>query len=125
MSRVSRKDIFKLTGIPVVVASLCCLTPVILVLLGLSTVSFAASLTDTLYGENKWLFRGVGLVLLSLSIYFYITRTKGICTFSEAKKRRNEIVNIIAVALIAGVIGYVFFLYVVVEIVGLALGIWA
>jgi len=123
-SSLKTKDIVRITGIPVVVASLCCLAPVILVLLGLSTVAFAASLSDVLYGQYKWLFRLVGLVLLGISTYYYLRRHKGICTIDQVVRRRNEIINIVAVALIAGVLGYVVWLYVVVEIVGLVLGIW-
>lgn len=52
------KDLIKIISLPVLIASLCCLTPVILVLLGVSTISFAASLSNTLYNEHKWLFRG-------------------------------------------------------------------
>ena len=118
------KDIFKISSIPVVIASLCCLSPVILVLLGLASASFAASLADILYFEYKWVFRGVGLVLLLVAAYVYITRTKGICTLDAAKKRRNEIINILALTLTIGVVGYVFFLYVVVHYIGVFLSIW-
>ena len=119
------KDIFKISSLPVVFASLCCLSPVILVLFGLSTVSFASSLADTLYGEYKWVFRAAGLVLLTLSVVYYVRRQKGICTFDEAKKHRAEIINIAAIALIAGIVGYFFFLYVVVEYIGIWLGLWS
>ena len=118
------KSIFKLSGIPVVVASLCCLTPVVIVLFGLGSVSLASSLADTLYGDYKWVFRGVGLVLLALSVVWYLRREKGICSIDEAKKRRNEVINIVAIALAAGVVGYFVFLYVVVEYAGMWLGIW-
>lgn len=118
------KEILKVTGLPVVVASLCCLSPVIFVLLGISTVSFASSLADTLYGDYKWIFRGVGLLALSLSLYYYLTRTKGICTFNEAKRRRNEIINYVVLTLIVGVLGYLFFLYVVVHYIGVWLVLW-
>ena len=66
--KTSFKSILKITGIPVVIASLCCLTPVVIVLFGLGSVSLAASLADTLYGTYAWVFRIVGLVLLGLSI---------------------------------------------------------
>ena len=118
------KDIFKISSIPVLFASMCCLSPVILVLVGVSTVSFASSLADTLYGEYKWVFRGVGLLALMVAIIVYLRRTKGICTFDEAKRRRNEIINIVALTLIGGVIGYIFFLYVVVHYVGVFLNLW-
>ena len=118
------KDVLKISSIPVVIASMCCLSPVILVLLGVSTVSFASSLADTLYGDYKWVFRIVGLVALVGSLLFYLRRKKGICTIDEAKRRRNEIINYLALTLIAGVIGYFFFLYVVVHYIGVFLSIW-
>lgn len=124
MAAISRKDIFKLTVIPVVVASLCCLAPVILVTFGLSTLAFAAALGDVLYGEYDWLFRIVGLGLLGISVYFYITRQRGICTLDQVRRRRNEVTNIIMIALIVGVVGYIVFLYGIVELWGLAVGLW-
>ena len=113
-----------MTGIPVIVASLCCLTPVIIVLFGLGSVSLAASLADTLYGTYKWVFRIVGLMLLILSVIWYLRREKGICTIDEAKRRRNEILNVVGVALTVGVVGYFMWLYVVVEYTGKWLNIW-
>ncbi len=118
------KDLFKISSLPVVAASLCCLSPVILVLLGLSTVSFASSLADTLYGNYKWVFRAFGLLLFVPALIYYLRRTKGICTIDEAKRRRNEIINIAALSLIAAVLGYLFFLYIVVHYVGVFLKLW-
>lgn len=118
------KELLKLTGLPVLGASLCCLSPLILVAFGLSTVSFASSLADTLYGDYRWAFRIVGLILLVWSLVLYFRRQKGICTIDEAKKRRQEIVNVTLLALIAAVLGYVVFLYVVVHYAGLPFGIW-
>ncbi|MBI2056170.1 MAG: hypothetical protein HYT37_02225 [Candidatus Sungbacteria bacterium] len=122
--KTSIKSILKITGIPVIVASLCCLTPVIIVLSGLGSVSFAASLADTLYGTYKWIFRIVGLMLLILSVIWYLRREKGICTIDEAKRRRNEVLNVVGVALTVGAIGYFVWLYVVVEYAGKWLSIW-
>jgi len=118
------KKLFKISGIPVMVASLCCLSPLLLVLFGLSTVSFASSLADTFYGDYKWVFRGVGLILLLITTVLYLRREKGICTLDEAKKRKQEIINTTLIVLIAGVIGYVFFLYVVVHYAGVLAGVW-
>lgn len=118
------KEVLKLSSLPVLIASLCCLSPVILVLLGISTVSFASSLADTLYHGYKWYFRLAGLLSLLLALLFYFRRVKGICTIDEAKKRRNEIINIVALSIIAGILGYLFFLYVVVHYIGVWLSLW-
>ncbi|MDQ5962632.1 MAG: hypothetical protein QG653_439 [Patescibacteria group bacterium] len=119
------KELLKISGIPVLVASLCCLSPVILVMLGISTVSFASSLADTLYGTYKWYFRGLGLVSLLVALVVYFRRVEGVCTFDDAVRKRNEIINKVALALIVGVLGYLFFLYVVVHYIGVFLNIWA
>jgi len=125
MSRfIKNKEIFKLVSLPVIAASLCCLSPVILVLLGLSTASFASSLADTLYGDYKWVFRGTGIILFIIVVIMYLRRQKGICTIDEAKKHRNEIINIVLSTLIVSIIGYVIWLYVIVEYAGKLLHIW-
>ncbi len=118
------REILRISGVPVVLASLCCLSPVILVLLGVSSVSFASSLADTFYGEYKWVFRGIGIMTLIGSLMYYIYRQKGICTLDQVKRRRNEIINYIALTLVAGVLGYLFFLYVIVHYLGVWLSIW-
>lgn len=122
--KTSFKSILKVTGIPIVIASLCCLTPVIIVFFGLGSVSVAASLADTLYGNYKWIFRLVGLVLLGLSFIWYLRREKGICTLDEAKRRRNEVINLAVYALAIGIVGYFIWLYVIVEYAGKLLKIW-
>lgn len=118
------KEIVKVTGLPILIASLCCLSPVILVLFGLGTVSFAASLADTLYGSYRWLFRIAGILLLAVSLVWYLRKKRGICTIDEARKRRNEIVNLVLASACIGVIGYIIWLYVVVEYAGKLLDIW-
>ncbi len=124
MKYESLRATWKITRLPVLLASLCCLSPIILMLLGLATASFASSLADTLYGDYKWVFRGVGFGALLLSLYFYLTRQKGICTIDEVKRRRNEVLNYLALTIIGGVLGYMFFLYVVVHYWGVWLNLW-
>lgn len=118
------KTAVSISSIPIVFASLCCLSPVILVLIGVSSVSFAASLADVFYGQYKWVFRFLGLCALAVSFVYYLRQQKGVCTFDDALRRRNEIINEVAIALIVAVCGYMFFLYVVVHYVGVWLSIW-
>jgi len=118
------KELFKVTGIPVVVASLCCLSPLVLLALGIGGVAFASSLADTLYGQYKWLFRGIGLLALLFAATVY-WQGHGVCTFDQAKRRKNEIINSVLLLLLVGVIGYIVFLYVIVHYIGVWAGVWA
>ena len=113
----------KVASVPTIIASLCCLSPLILVMTGLATVSFATSLADTLYGTYKWVFRIVGLAALLIAFYYNLQRT-GICTLDDVKKHRNEIINKLLLVLIIGVLSYIIFLYVIVEYAGKLYGIW-
>lgn len=117
-------EVLKISSLPVLLASLCCLSPVILVLLGISTVSFASSLADTFYGQYKWLFRAVGLLTLLSSLAYYLRRQKGICTIDDVKRRHNEVLNYLALTVVVGTLGYLFFLYVVVHYIGVWLTLW-
>ncbi len=118
------KEILKISSVPVIIASLCCLSPVILVVFGIGTLGFATSLADTLYGDYKWVFRIAGLIAMVIALFLYFRRKKGICTIDEAKRRRNEIINTVALTVITCVVGYIFFLYVVVHYAGVYLHIW-
>ncbi len=106
------------------VAGLCCFTPIVLVLLGLSSVAFASSLADTLYGQYKWVFRGVSLVLLLFALGWYFYKTEKICTLDEAKRKRNRIINMAAISVIIGIVAYIIWLYVIVHYAGVSLDLW-
>ena len=114
----------KIIPVGAVFAGLCCFAPVVLVLFGLSSVAFAASLSDTLYGTYKWAFRGMGLLFLILSLYWYIYKKEKVCTIDEFKKKKRKILNLVLITLISGVLAYIVWLYVIVEWMGKALGIW-
>jgi len=117
------KETLKIISIPVLGASLCCLSPLLLFVFGLGSLSFAASLADIFYGEWKWAFRTFGLFLLAIFLFLHF-RKEGICTFDAAKRHRNKILNTILVSVIAAVLGYWFFLYVVVHYWGVFLQLW-
>ena len=81
----------KLVPVVAFVGGLCCFTPVILVLFGLSSVAFASSLSNTLYYGYKWAFRGVALLLLAIGLFWYFYKREKVCTFDELKKKRRKI----------------------------------
>lgn len=117
------KDVFKIISVPVIFASMCCLSPLLLFVFWLWSLTFVSSLADTFYGDYKWVFRWVGLLLLIISLVIYF-RSKWICTLDKVKRDRNKIINIIILSLIAWVLAYMFFLYVVVHYAWVYLKIW-
>ena len=117
------RSVFRITAIPAVVASLCCLSPVLLFSAGVISLSVAAELADVLYWEYKWIFRSAGLLMLVVFLIFYFRR-KNICTLDTIARRRREVLNTVLIAIIAAVLFYIVFLYGIVELVGWVLGIW-
>lgn len=108
-----------------VIGGLCCLTPIVLVLLGLATVAVAADLGNVLYGEYRWVFRlaALGFIGSALVIYF---RSRGICTLDQARRERNRILNVTLLVLTGAVGMYLFWTYVVLHYWGIAAGLpWA
>jgi len=80
-------------------------------------------LADIFYGEWKWVFRAFGLLLLFLTLFWYFHQ-KGICTLDQAKRNKNKIINTVLISLMVGILGYLFFLYVVVHYAGVWLDLW-
>ena len=93
-----RKGILAISAVAALVGSLCCMTPVVLVLLGLASISVAADMGNVLYGEYRWIFRAFALAFLAVALILYF-RKKGICTLDQAKRQRNRILNMSLVVL--------------------------
>jgi len=123
MEQMNIKDIIKLTSPSIFLASLCCLAPIVLVLLGVSTVSAAAALTNVLDGQFLWLFILIGIVALILSLVLYF-RKKGICTIDQIKREKNKVINTILIVSISAVFGFYLFFYVFLAEIGKVLKIW-
>lgn len=120
-----RKGVFLLSSLAAFIAGLCCLTPIVLVLLGLASISVAADLGNVLYGDYKWAFRAVALIFLVLALVVYF-RKRGICTLEEARRQRNRILNASLLVLIFAIGGYIAWNYIVVQYWGIAVGLpWA
>jgi len=124
ISDTQKSFLKKILPAAVFIGGLCCFTPIVLVLLGISTVSFAASLSNTLYGDYKWAFRGTALLFLLAGLFWYFYKKEKVCTLDEFKKKRRTILNFALIAIILGILAYIIWLYVIVEVIGIALGIW-
>ena len=66
------------------VGILCCVSPVVLVLVGLSSATAAISLGDTLYYEYGWYFRGAAMLFAGAAMYWQMHR-KGYCRLDRPR----------------------------------------
>ncbi len=70
-----------------IIASLCCITPLVAVLLGVGGISIALS-----FLRYRIYFLGLGVLFLFLATYIYLKRDYGKCNYSIIKKEKNSIV---------------------------------
>ena len=116
--------LLKTSGPSVLLASLCCLTPVALVLFGASITSFGVVLFTKTLSRYEWIFGVLRLASLGGSLTIYFRRT-GICTLDQVKARRNEILNVTLLALITGAIAYEVWYFGIVAYAGTLLHLWS
>tara|TARA_B110001452_G_scaffold266584_1_gene273837 strand:+ start:223 stop:678 length:456 start_codon:yes stop_codon:yes gene_type:complete len=122
------KAMWKYIAGSTVVASLCCLPSVVMVMLGLATVSTGAALSDTLYwGEEGYgWFRNtmlmIALLFVIIGLFFYF-RGQGICTLDQAKRNRRKIINTSLLVLSVSYGLYLLFNYVILTELGIVVGL--
>ena len=73
----------------------CCVSPVVLVLLGVATAAEAVTLGDTLYYEFGWYFRAAGFAVAALAVYLFL-RGRGACNVRGAYRYRRMLLVLIA-----------------------------
>jgi cytochrome c biogenesis protein CcdA len=111
MKQHLRKENIIAGSIAGLLGSLCCVTPLVLVLLGLSSVSGAMALAGTLATTYRWtVFIPLATLFLILSLYFSIKKKEGACNVNLIKKHRYFVLTTIGIALIV----WVLLLYVIV-----------
>ena len=104
-------------------ASMCCFPSVLLVGLGLMTVSAGDALSNDLYfGPARWILYGLTIVLLSIGLYRHF-QNQGICTIDQAKRERKRIANTAILMLIVTFAIYFIWNYVILELLGIAVGL--
>ncbi len=74
-------------------AILCCLSPVILFLLGLSTATEAIALGDRLYYGYAWYFRAAGLGFATVATVLYLRRRRS-CSVAGARRHWRSLLGI-------------------------------
>ena len=104
-------------------ASMCCFPSVLLVGIGLMTVSAGNELSNNLYfGPMRWILYGLTVILLVVGLYRHF-RKQGICTIDEAKRERKRILNTTMAVLFSTFALYLIWNYVVLELLGIAVGL--
>ena len=101
------KGILGIGAITGSIAILCCISPIILVLLGLSSVTAAIALGNNLFANYKFYFIGASLLFLFIAIYFYLKK-KNQCSLSGVRKNVNQIIIIVFVAILVYILWYYF-----------------
>ena len=127
-SEPGSRSLLAIIGLPALLASMCCLPSVVMVLLGLSTVTAAASLSDQLYwGLDGWAwFRptllGISTILLISGLVVYF-RNRGICSLDDAVRDRRKVINTVLLVSISSYLLYLLFNYVILTEIGILLGL--
>jgi hypothetical protein len=83
----------------------CCVGPTVLALLGLASVSFAVSLSNTLYYEYGWYFRGAAVLIGALGVIGLLRGRKS-CTLRAAREQWRLILTVAATMVVAYVALY-------------------
>ena len=86
---------------------MCCVSPVVLVLLGIATAAEAVTLGDTLYYGYAWLFRACGLAVAATAVVLYLRRRR-MCTVAGAR-RSWRLLAVLVVAAVGTYIGLFWF----------------
>ena len=104
-------------------ASMCCFPSVLLVGLGLMTVSAGDALSNNLYfGPARWVLYGLTAIILGWGLYQHF-QAEGICTLDQAKREKNRIVNTVLLVLISTFAIYLVWNYIILELAGIAVGL--
>src|SRR5262249_23383812 len=66
-----RKTFFALSSVVGLAGGLCCVTPIVLVMAGVASISTAAAFGNVLYGDYRWAFRLFGMAILAGALVRY------------------------------------------------------
>jgi hypothetical protein len=124
-SRNDRRAAVWISTLSGLLASLCCFPPIVMVLLGLASVTVANDWGNRLYGDYKWYFRAAGILCVAVALVIYYRR-RGICTLDQARRERTRILNSVLLVSLIFLGVYITFTYIVLHYWGIAAGLpWA
>jgi len=88
------------------IALLCCISPIILVLLGLSTTAGAIALGTNLFDNYKLYFISASIIFMVIAILFYL-KNKNQCSISGVRQNINKILLTFIVAVLVYILWYI------------------
>lgn len=93
-------------GVSGLVGIACCVSPVVLYLIGVASATTAVSLGNTLYYEYGWYFRGAGAIAGIVAVILYL-RGRGRCDLRAARSSWRTLAGagVVAVATYAALYG--------------------
>ena len=77
---------------------MCCVSPVVAVLLGIATAAQGVTLGDNLYYDYGWYFRGAGALVAVTAVVLHLRR-RGACSIEGAVRYRRMLAVLAAAAL--------------------------
>ena len=124
MDSEQTRPLAKLVAVSAVTASLCCLPSVIWVLFAGSSAIVAADQlsNDLYYSWVRFALYGLSFSMVSFGLVLYF-RNQGVCTLDDAKRERKRLVNTSLAVFTAAVLAYLIWNFVVLEIIGIAIGL--
>tara|TARA_B100000959_G_scaffold237466_1_gene256818 strand:- start:6316 stop:6720 length:405 start_codon:yes stop_codon:yes gene_type:complete len=124
MESDDRKPLAAIAAISALTASLCCLPSVVWVLFAGSSAIVAADelSNDLYYSWVRFALYALSLGMLAVGMLLYF-RNRGICTLDDAKRERRRVVNTTMAVFTASVLGYLVWNFVILEVMGIALGL--
>ena len=124
MDREDRGPLTSLVALSAVTASMCCLPSVIWVLFaGSSAIVAADQLSNNLYYSwVRYALYAVSLSMVAIGMVIYF-RKRGVCSLDDVKRERRRVVNTSLAVFTASIIAYLFWNFVILEILGIAIGL--
>ena len=124
MDSEDRRPLASLVALSAVTASMCCLPSVIWVLFAGSSAIVAADQlsNDLYYSWVRYALYAVSLSMVAIGLVIYF-RKRGVCSLDDVKKERRKVVNTSLAVFTASIIAYLFWNFVILEILGIAIGL--
>ena len=124
MEGEDRRPLASLVAASAITASMCCLPSVVWVLFAGSSAIVAADQlsNDMYYSWVRYALYVVSFFMVAAGLVIYF-RNRGVCTIDDVRRERRRVVNTSLAVFTASVLAYLFWNFVVLEIVGIAIGL--